>query len=229
MYLICSQPGYASNTPAQMLFMYHESTLTLHMAYFKSALFVFILVWGTTACRQDAPAADKTAPVANTPAKSAPVMAVNDPNSTVPEPPFTQEGRLVILAADGKKKIEQFNIEIADNESQRQQGLMYRRKMDPKQAMLFTFDRTAEQAFWMRNTYIPLDILYIDEQLQVVSIQKNCKTLNDTPLPSGKPAMYVLEINGGLSDQLGITPGAKIAWQSFITNSTKGNYEFPSL
>ncbi len=180
-------------------------------------------------CQDSQPANTVPAPVPTEQRQQAPGYAVNDPNSKVPEPLFTQEGRLVLLPAGGKGKAQPFNIEIADDENQRQQGLMYRKQMEPTQGMLFTFDNLAPQSFWMRNTYIPLDILYINEKLEVVSIQKNCKTLNDTPLPSEKPAMYVLEINGGLSDKLGIKPGDKIAWQRFLDNQTKGDYEFPAL
>jgi uncharacterized membrane protein (UPF0127 family) len=68
--------------------------------------------------------------------------------------------------------------------------------------------------------------VYIDEDGVVVSIQKNCKILNDTPLPSGKPAQYVVEINGGQADKIGLAPGSKTQWRDFVTNQNKGDIAF---
>jgi uncharacterized protein len=149
----------------------------------------------------------------------------NDPNSTVPEEPFIHEGKLAVFAPDGKKLLKKFDIEIADNTSERNRGLMYRRSMLPERGMLFLFDYPDKQSFWMRNTFIPLDIIYIDSKLQVVSIQKNCKVLNDTPLPSTGPAQYVLELNGGMSDKLGIQPGSRVAWTNYVNNTNVGGFE----
>lgn len=178
------------------------------------------LLW--TGCLDDAPV-PKPAPAP--PAaqhQPAPASRVNDPDSTVPEEPFVQEGRLAVFEPDGKKVLREFDIEIAQGNDERARGLMYRRSMLPERGMLFLFDFPDKQSFWMRNTYIPLDIIYIDEQFKVVSIQKNCKTLNDTPLPSSGPAQYVLEINGGMSDKLGIRPGTQVAWKNYINNEQKG-------
>jgi len=177
-------------------------------------------------CLQDAPVPKPSnAPITAPAKRTTPVLAYNDPNSTMPEEPFIQEGRLEVFAPDGKKILQKFDIEIADVVAERTRGLMFRRSMPTDRAMLFLFDRSEQQSFWMRNTYIPLDIIYINDQLQVVSIQKNCKALNDTPLPSVGPAQYVLEINGGLSDKLGIKPGSRVAWQNFVTNQHLGDFE----
>lgn len=191
----------------------------------KTAIFLFG-VFLLANCRQDPPIPKPSPSTVAAPAKPAtPVLAYNDPNSTVPEEPFIQEGKLAVFAPDGKKILKKFDIEIADVVQERNKGLMFRRKMLPERGMLFLFEFPEPQSFWMRNTYIPLDIIYIDDQLTVVSIQKNCRILNDTPLPSGKPAQYVLEINGGLSDKLGIAPGSKVAWRNFVSNQHKGVFE----
>jgi len=185
---------------------------------FPSLLFVLFLALSTWQCGSD-PAPSKqptttTAPVS----KTAPVEQA--------EPQFMQEGILEFYAPDGKRKLQRFDIEIAHDEDQRQQGLMFRKSMADTQGMLFVFDEEEEQSFWMHNTYIPLDIVYIDEDGVVVSIQKNCKILNDTPLPSGKPAQYVVEIKGGLSDKIGLAPGSKTQWRDFVTNKNKGDIAF---
>ncbi len=144
--------------------------------------------------------------------------------AAVPEPPFIKEGELAILDPGGKRVLQKFDIEIAEIPDERQQGLMYRKSMSDKEGMLFLFEYPEPQSFWMHNTYISLDIIYLNEKLEVVSIQKNAKPQSDKPLPSGKPAQYVLEINGGLSDKLGIKPGMKVAWQDYVNSREVGGY-----
>jgi len=104
-----------------------------------------------------------------------------------------------------------FDIETADTEYKRTTGLMYRKKMKDNQAMLFVFGEEAPRWFWMHNTYIPLDIIYLDKNRKIVSVQKNAKPLDDTSLPSNKPAQYVLEVKAGVYDRLGLQPGDSLA------------------
>lgn len=144
--------------------------------------------------------------------------------AAVPEPPFVKEGELAVLDPSGKKIVQKFDIEIAQIPEERQQGLMYRKSMSDNQGMLFLFEYPEPQSFWMHNTYISLDIIYLNEKMEVVSIQKNAAPQSDKPLPSGKPAQYVLEINGGLCDKLGIKPGMKVAWQDYVNNVEVGGY-----
>jgi len=89
---------------------------------------------------------------------------------------------------------------------------MHRGSMENNQAMLFIFPNIQMRSFYMKNTIIPLDIIYLDENKKVVSIQKNAKPMDETSLPSSAPAKYVLEINGGLSDELNIVEGDSIAF-----------------
>jgi uncharacterized protein len=152
----------------------------------------------------------------------------NAPNSRapkeMPEPPFVQEGVLDFYGPNGKS-IHRISIEVAANSDERQQGLMWRKSMGDDQGMLFIFEYAEPQSFWMRNTYIPLDIIYVSDKLEVVSIQKNCAILNDKPLPSKGAAQYVIEINGGLSDKKGIQPGTKVGWANDITNEVMGGFK----
>ena len=125
------------------------------------------------------------------------------------EPPFLDEGDLKFIDKNGKE-IAKIDIEIVDKDAERNQGLMYRTRMGEFQGMLFLFEKAAPQAFWMHNTYISLDIIYVNEKKEVVSIQKNAAVQSDQSLPSLKPAQYVVEVNAGFSDRYGIVEGTKI-------------------
>ncbi|MCI4665534.1 MAG: DUF192 domain-containing protein [Neomegalonema sp.] len=111
-----------------------------------------------------------------------------------------------VRLADGRKH--RFKVEIAATPDKRQLGLMHRKSLDRESGMLFIFETERPQSFWMRNTLIPLDILYFDAKGRLVSIQAQAKPLDETPLPSEGPAQFVLEINGGQAAELGIGFGA---------------------
>ena len=108
-----------------------------------------------------------------------------------------------------------FTVEVVDDDQSRAMGLMYRKSMDDDAGMLFIFEDAQPRAFWMKNTLIPLDILYFDQNRRLVSISANtppCKntTTRCPSYPSGKPTKYVLEINAGLSEQHGFEPGDEL-------------------
>ncbi|RKE90877.1 DUF192 domain-containing protein [Ichthyenterobacterium magnum] len=113
---------------------------------------------------------------------------------------FKKEGSLLLKKAATGSIISTLDIEIADDAYQTQTGLMYRDSMKDNQGMLFIFPNSDYRSFYMKNTRIPLDIIYIDEALTIVSIQKDAKPFNETSLPSEAPAKYVLEVNAGLAD-----------------------------
>lgn len=138
----------------------------------------------------------------------------SDANKTITakEITFTKEGSLTIVKPDSIGSIA-IDIEVADNEYERQTGLMYRDGMQEKQGMLFIMDEERQQAFYMKNTRFPLDIIYLGSDQKVVSIQKNAQPLNTSSLPSGAPAKYVLELNGGLTDQWNIKVGDSLSWE----------------
>lgn len=125
---------------------------------------------------------------------------------------FKKEGELSLFRAETDSLIAKFDIEIADDEYETQTGLMNRKSMKNDNAMLFIFPDMQMRAFYMKNTLIPLDIIYLDNNKTIVSIQENAKPLDETSLPSGSPAQYVLEINSGLSQQLQIAVGDKMSF-----------------
>jgi uncharacterized membrane protein (UPF0127 family) len=140
--------------------------------------------------------------------------SVTSTTSTVAstEPPFVKNGELSFLAAADRRPIKRIAIEIADNDARREQGLMYRKSMADTNGMLFLFPTSEPQNFWMHNTYIPLDIIYVDENRTIVTIARNCKPLNDDNIPSYKNAQYVVEVNGGFCDKYGIKEGDVVSF-----------------
>jgi len=107
-------------------------------------------------------------------------------------------------------KGERFTVEIADTREAQVLGLMFRESLEPDRGMLFIFPGEAPRSFWMRNTRIPLDILYFDADLRLVSVAANarpCKTAQCPSYPSEGPAQYVLELNAGVAGKLGVTRG----------------------
>lgn len=122
---------------------------------------------------------------------------------------FKHEANLQITDSSGVVK-QELQIELADNTFEQQTGLMYRMHLDQNKGMLFIFEDTIMRSFYMKNTYISLDLIYLDAEHNIVSIVKSAEPLNEKSLPSEAPAKYVLEINGGLSDIWGLIPGDKI-------------------
>jgi uncharacterized membrane protein (UPF0127 family) len=105
---------------------------------------------------------------------------------------------------------QRFSIEIADNDAAREHGLMDRTEMAADHGMLFVFQDDAPRAFWMKNTKIPLDMLFFDADRRLVSVQHDVPPCTADPCPaysSGAPARYVLELNGGQARKLGLAPG----------------------
>ncbi len=119
---------------------------------------------------------------------------------------FKKEGTLHILSTT-KDTLTTLAIEIADNDYEIETGLMYRTSMKENRAMLFIFDEEKPRYFYMKNTQIPLDIIYINSKKEIVSFIENAKPLDETSLPSNFPAQYVLEINAGLVEKWQLAVG----------------------
>ena len=128
-------------------------------------------------------------------------------DSAIPEPSFKKEGELTFL-----KNQEKLTIEIADNEAETTQGLMYRRTMPDSCGMVFIFGDSQPRNFWMKNTYLPLDILFLDESKKIVTIQANRTPFSEEQIPSFEDAKYVLEVNAGYCKRKGIEKGDLVKW-----------------
>jgi uncharacterized membrane protein (UPF0127 family) len=110
-----------------------------------------------------------------------------------------------------------FQVEIARDEASRARGLMDRRFMPADHGMLFEFDREAPEAFWMKDTYIPLDMIFISRAGVVTNIAANAEPLSERAIPSGPPCMAVLELNGGAAARIGLKLGDKVRHPFFGT------------
>ncbi|MEM9223457.1 MAG: DUF192 domain-containing protein [Pseudomonadota bacterium] len=113
----------------------------------------------------------------------------------------------VLVTAQGAHS---FTVEIADDPVERATGLMFREQMDRDRGMLFDFASEALRAFWMKNTPLPLDIIYIAADGRVVSIARNTTPFSTDTIPSKSPARFVLEVNAGVADEIGLLPGDRL-------------------
>lgn len=126
--------------------------------------------------------------------------------------PFRQDGVLTFISPDGDS-LATIAIEIAEGDSARQRGLMQRRGLPAQGGMLFLDDRAREQSFWMRNTPLPLDILFVGADSQVINIAERTRPYSDSALVSAAPAQYVLEVRAGFTDRYGITDSTRLVWR----------------
>lgn len=124
---------------------------------------------------------------------------------------------LTIVSANGKQHV--FEVEIADTPQSRETGLMFRAAMKPDHGMLFDMGATEVTYFWMKNTLIPLDILFIAPDGTIKTIHRNAHPQDLTPIGSGVPVSAVLELNGGRTKALGIAPGDKVLHSQFNSAS----------
>src|SRR5690606_15193566 len=131
-----------------------------------------------------------------------------EPEVVTHEIEFKKAGELYVLKnGEITRTIE---IEIADTPYEWETGLMYRESMEDNQGMLFIYPNTAPRSFYMKNTYIPLDIIFMSNDTTVVSIKENAVPRDETSIPSNAPARFILEINGGNAEDWNIEVGDKM-------------------
>ncbi|HRY84742.1 MAG TPA: DUF192 domain-containing protein [Candidatus Cloacimonadota bacterium] len=129
-----------------------------------------------------------------------------------PSPVFRKDGSLDILAPDGTVKTS-FDLEIVESESEVRQGLKYRDKMADNQAMLFILDGQGPSGFWMQDTYLSLDMLFIDREQNIFQIETHTTPFSEERIEPEKINKYTLEIKAGIAEKLNIQKGDKIRWQ----------------
>jgi hypothetical protein len=127
-------------------------------------------------------------------------------------PPHFDHDRLTIESSAGRFE---FQVEVATTPEQRAYGLMFRESLADDHGMLFDFGHPQPVAMWMRNTYIPLDMLFIRADGRIGRIVQQAHPLSDAVLASGAPVRAVLELRGGVTAELGIEPGDRVVYHLF--------------
>ncbi len=130
----------------------------------------------------------------------------DDEQSNIPQITFDRD----VVYVKTENESHWFTVEVANTPKRRQRGLMYRRTMPNDAGMIFYFADEAPRHFWMKNTFIPLDIIYLDATGQIVHIVADAVPEDETPLPSILPAKYVLELNAGQAAERGIEIGDQL-------------------
>jgi uncharacterized membrane protein (UPF0127 family) len=110
-----------------------------------------------------------------------------------------------------KSGVHPFSVELATTEPEREKGLMFRKELPEGQGMLFDFQRDQDVGFWMQNTYIPLDMIFIKGDGRILRIAENTEPMSTKVIPSGGPVRFVLEVIAGTARKLGIAPGDRVA------------------
>jgi uncharacterized membrane protein (UPF0127 family) len=128
---------------------------------------------------------------------------------------FAQAAELQTLEIASKSGVHAFQVEMAITPEEKEHGLMFRRELPDGQGMLFDFQTDQNVAFWMKNTYIPLDMLFIRSDGRILRIAENTEPLSERNIPSGGPVRAVLEVIGGTAKKLGIAPGDRVGGSIF--------------
>ena len=110
----------------------------------------------------------------------------------------------------GPSGVQRFSVQIADSEAERSKGLMFVEKMPASAGMLFVYEQPKHAYFWMKNTLLPLDMVFADATGRVTSVHSNAVPMDETPIDGGPDVAVVLEINAGLAKRMGIAPGAEM-------------------
>ncbi|HEY0223083.1 MAG TPA: DUF192 domain-containing protein [Pseudolabrys sp.] len=122
---------------------------------------------------------------------------------------------LQTLEIASKTGVHVFSVEVVDNDADREKGLMYRKELPEGKGMLFDFKTEQDVSFWMQNTYIPLDMLFIKADGTILRIVENAEPLSTRLIPSGGRVLGVLEVIGGTARKFGIAPGDRVAHPIF--------------
>ncbi len=128
---------------------------------------------------------------------------------------YNKDGELFFYKQQNGDLITSVVIEFAETKEKRKLGLMHRQDLEEGYGMLFVFPDSRKRFFWMKDTFIPLDIIYVSEDYKIVSILKNTKPLNKKRLPSRSNAKFALEVNAGFSERFNLRVGDSMAYKKF--------------
>ena len=147
------------------------------------------------------------------------VVPACSPQAAAPAPATEQASvhpvsglEVIPLTITSLGKTHDFRVEVARTQREQAQGLMFRTAMGPNEGMLFPYPQPQTLGFWMKNTVLSLDLIFIGEDHRIVNIAKRAVPYSEASIVSAGPAVAVLELNGGRADELGIVPGARVDW-----------------
>jgi uncharacterized protein len=143
------------------------------------------------------------------------LVAAWAPLGALPSAQAAEQATIEIVSSTG---VHAFNVELASNAAERERGLMFRKSLPEGQGMLFDFKRDQPVSFWMHNTYISLDMIFISGDGRIVHIAENAKPLSDDLIPSSAPVRAVLEVIAGTVQKLGIASGDRVTGSFFGTH-----------
>ena len=126
------------------------------------------------------------------------------------EMPFSKQGELLFIGRTASDTLAMIEIEVADDDQKRARGLMYRKSIPENGGMLFRHEMEQIQSFWMKNTYIPLDIIFVNNEKTIVTIHHNTRPMKEWSYASTEPAIYVVEVNAGYCARHNISEGDRI-------------------
>ena len=119
--------------------------------------------------------------------------------------------RVVLESPSGR--VSTVAVEVVRSEAEQARGLMFREKLGPDEGMLFVFHESTDHAFWMKNTLLPLDMIFIDERREVAGIVERATPLSTEPRSVGRPSRFVLEVNGGFAAAHGVRMGDRVRFE----------------
>ncbi len=124
-----------------------------------------------------------------------------------------------VLVIDAETACLRFDIYLAVTRQQQMRGLMFVRDLPATTGMLFVYERDGPRSMWMRNTYIPLDIAFARDDGSIVNIARDTVPLSEESIAATEPAMYVLELNAGVTEALSIEPGSRLLWGPTVSGN----------
>ncbi len=128
-------------------------------------------------------------------------------------PQFTKEGSLQFIDGTDGSLIKEIAVEVMQDDRERATGMMWRKSMEDDQGMLFIMERAEPQTFWMRNTYVPLDIIFVSPDKEILNIRANAQPQSLAPQSSIGNALYVVEVKGGFCARYGVEAGDRITFE----------------
>lgn len=167
-----------------------------------------LAVWALAVCALAACNGEQADSAAQPAANTAQAQISTVANDNVDPDSGLEVINVTVTTAEGEHV---FRTEIAATEEQKARGMMFRDEMAPDTAMLFPYDEPRDLGFWMRNTFIPLDIIFIDSDGTIINIEDGVP-FNEDSVFGDAPAVAVLELLGGTAEELGIAPGDAVSW-----------------